>query len=158
MCCINAKRKKLRILFCHFFFVLLLLSHFLLIFLYFFSTSFFLSSSFHPFIYYLFFLFWNKLFEQLIALFLLFCNGSHCCVFGVWGVPGNLVALLLPLPLFLQVSINFHVSLILGIYKKKFMWPSTANDNNKLVAHCHCCFSFSKKKKENKKKKRKRKD
>lgn len=35
------------------------------------------------------------------------------------GCQGTIVALLLPLPLFLQVSIIFHVSLILGHLKKK---------------------------------------
>jgi hypothetical protein len=110
----QCQKKKLRILFSHFFWSFFFSPSFFLFFSIFFTLlSFFLLLPFF------FFLFWNKFFEQLTALFSLFCHGSHWCVFGVCGVLGTIVAFLLPLPLFLQVSIIFHVSLILGHFLKK---------------------------------------
>jgi len=114
----QCQKKKLRILFSHFFWSFFFSPIFFLFFSIFFTLpSFFLSSS----SFFFFPLFWNKFFEQPTALFLLFCHGSHWCVFGICRVLGTIVAFLLPLPLFLQVSIIFHVSLILGHFLKKIV-------------------------------------
>jgi hypothetical protein len=65
-------------------------------------------------------------------------------VFG--GCQGALVTPLLPLPSLFQVSTILHVSCILVPFynNKKFMWPSTTNGNNKLVAYYHRRFLFQK--------------
>ncbi len=111
----QCQKKKLRILFSHFFWSFFFSPIFFLFFSIFFSrpsfflssSSFFFSPSFgtsslnNPLLFFYYFA------MDLIGVFL---------VFG--GCRGTIVALLLPLPLFLRVSIIFHVSLILGHLKK----------------------------------------